>query len=67
MWHMFYGLFGTQNLMVELIFKFDLRKDQCQVKQGHFLKKKTDKNMPILSSFVSGFQKKMLFIFKFNN
>ena len=32
--HMLYGSFGTQNLMVTLIFKFDPRKGQLQVKLG---------------------------------
>ena len=31
---MFYGSFGTQNLIVTLIFKFDPRKGQLEVRQG---------------------------------
>ena len=55
-----------QNLKVALIFSFDPRKGQCQVKLGQksqvFKFKLFFQNMPFLSGFASGFQK-MLFIF----
>ena len=43
--HMFYGSFGTQNLMVTFIFlKFDLRKGQSQFKLGQIRSKFQDQN-----------------------
>ena len=63
---MFCGLFGTQNKMVAFIFRFNPRKGQHKVKLGQkgqiFKIKFLPKNIPIVSSFVSGFQK-MSFIF----
>ena len=62
-----------ENLMVAFIFKFDLRKCQCEVKLRRkcqisklriFLQKK--KHIPVLSSFVSGL-KKMLLIFTYDD
>ena len=35
-WHMFYCWFGTYNLIAMFIFKYNLRKDQCQVKLSQF-------------------------------
>ena len=57
----FHGSFGTQNLMVILIFNFDPRKGQLQVKLGQIrsnlkIQKFSYQNMPVLCRFVSGFQ-----------
>ena len=64
--HMFYGPFGTQNSMVAIIFKLGHRKCQCQVKVGQIRSNFQIQNfitkMPILSSFVSGFQECYLFL-----
>ena len=59
---MCYGSLGTQNSMVTLIFKYDWRKGQLQVKLGQIRSnfknsKLSCKSMPILCSFVSVFQK----------
>ena len=59
--HMFNGSFGTQNTMVAFSFRFDQRKGQYNVKLGQKVKFSksifSSKNMLIMSSFVSGFQK----------
>ena len=55
---MLYVSFVTQNTMVAFIFRFDPWKYQYKVKFA----KKSSKNMSILSSFVSGFQKCCLFL-----
>ena len=64
--HMFNGFFGTQKTMVKSISKFEPRKGQVQVKLGqirsNFKIQNFFKNMPILSSFVTGFQKCDLFL-----
>ena len=64
--HMFYGSFGTQNTMVAFSFRFDPRKGEYKVKLGqkgsNFQNKKYSKNMLIVSSFVSEFQKWDLFL-----
>ena len=60
---MFYESFGTRNPMMAFNSKFDPMKDQCQIKLGQISKLFFPfKNMPILSSFVSGFQKCQLFL-----
>ena len=63
---MFYGPSGKQNLMVAFIFKFGMTKRHCPAKLdetwSNFSNSKFFyKNMPILSSFVPGFQKCDLF------
>ena len=64
MQHMFYGSFGMQNTMVAFIFRFDPREGQYKVKldkKGQFFKiTMFILNMPFLSSFVSGFQKRLI-------
>ena len=56
--------FGTQNSIVTFIFKFDPRKGQLKVKLGQISKFRISfQNMPILGSFVSGFQKSLLFLY----
>ena len=67
---MFYGSFGTQNLMVALVFKFDPRIGQLQVilgqdRQNFKIQFFSYKNMPILCRCVSGFEK--IFIFMYEN
>ena len=60
---MFSESFGTQNTMVEFMFRSDPRKGQHYVKLGQISKIKIFfKNMPILSSFILGFQKCYLFL-----
>ena len=55
---MFYGSFGTYNSIVTIIFIFDQRSCQVQVKKVKFRNwKKYFLNILILSSFVSWFQK----------
>ena len=59
---MLYGSFGTQNLMVTLIFISDPRPGHVRVKNVKFRSSKFSfKNIPILSSFVAGFQNVICF------
>ena len=65
--HMFYGSFGSQNMMAAFISGLDPSQSQLgsnQVKKVKFLKTKfSSKNMLILSSFVSGFPKNVIYFY----
>ena len=69
---MFYGSFGTQNQMMAFVFKFGLRKGQCQVKIGqnrsnfqmHYFITKTC--LSCLVYYFSGFQRCYMF-FAYDN
>ena len=68
--HMFYGSFGTKNLMVAFIFKFALRKDQRQVKLGQIRSNFPIQNLltkTCLSCSVLFQDSKMFFIFIHDN
>ena len=65
--HMLYGSFGVQNTMVAFVFRFDPREGEYKIEIGQKgqifkIKKKLKKNMDILSSFVSEFQKCYYFL-----
>ena len=63
---MFYGSFGSQNAMVAFISRFGRRKGHYKIKLGQktqIFKKKSSKNMPILSSFFSHNSKNVIYVY----